>query len=154
MKSVFGTILPVVLLGTCLWGVASPAVARDHGGHGGNHHFDHRYSGHWHSGAWRHGHHGGRLGWWWVVGGLSYAYARPVYPYPEPYRPPVVVIEQPAPPLVYQVPPPAPSFPPVVVAAPVQYWYYCDGAKGYYPYVPACPTGWSKVPATPPGDTP
>lgn len=30
-------------------------------------------------------------------------------------------------------------------------WYYCDSAKGYYPYVSQCPEGWRSVPATPPG---
>jgi hypothetical protein len=29
-------------------------------------------------------------------------------------------------------------------------WYYCDSAKGYYPYVPECPAGWRAVPASPP----
>jgi len=29
-------------------------------------------------------------------------------------------------------------------------WYYCDSAKGYYPYVNQCPEGWRSVPATPP----
>jgi len=41
---------------------------------------------------------------------------------------------------------PAPSAPP-----PAQYWYYCDAAKGYYPYVPSCPAGWRMVPASPAG---
>ncbi len=154
MKSVSGTVWSAVLVGVCLCAGVSPVMARDHGWHGDIRHFERHDARHWHSGAWRHGHHGNRLGWWWVVGGLSYAYARPVYPYPDPYRPSVVVIEQPAPPVVYQAPPPAPSMPPVAAPAPVQYWYYCEGAKGYYPYVPACPTGWSKVPATPPGATP
>ncbi len=29
-------------------------------------------------------------------------------------------------------------------------WYYCESPKGYYPYVQSCPSGWQKVPATPP----
>ncbi len=29
-------------------------------------------------------------------------------------------------------------------------WYYCQSPKGYYPYVQSCPSGWQKVPATPP----
>ncbi len=36
-------------------------------------------------------------------------------------------------------------------AAPPQSWFYCDSAKGYYPYVPQCPEPWRAVPATPPG---
>ena len=38
-----------------------------------------------------------------------------------------------------------PSGPP-----PQQYWYYCDSARGYYPYVSNCPEQWRAVPATPP----
>src|SRR5215831_359247 len=30
-------------------------------------------------------------------------------------------------------------------------WYYCKGAKAYYPYVRECPSGWQAVPQTPPG---
>lgn len=58
------------------------------------------------------------------------------------YYPPPPVVVQPAPvyqpPEVYiQQPPPAP---------PEQgYWYYCEGAKAYYPYVKECPGGWMKV---------
>ncbi len=136
------------------------AVARDHddayrhGWHGDIRHFEYRDADHWHSGGWRQGNHGGRFGWWWVVGGLWYFYPQPVYPYPDPYRPPVVVVQQEPAPIVVQVQPPAPSAPPVVVQAPAQYWYYCAAVKGYYPYVPACPTGWSKVPAKPQGVTP
>lgn len=32
---------------------------------------------------------------------------------------------------------------------PAQYWYYCDSADAYYPYVEQCPEGWQEVPATP-----
>lgn len=37
----------------------------------------------WRGGAWRHERYQGRLGWWWVVGGMRYFYAQPVYPYPQ-----------------------------------------------------------------------
>jgi hypothetical protein len=30
------------------------------------------------------------------------------------------------------------------------YWYYCQGAQAYYPYVESCPGGWTKVIPTPP----
>lgn len=90
----------------------------------------------WRGGRWQHGSHAGRLGWWWVVGGVWYFYPAPVYPYPNPWEPP---------PVEY-VTPPAGSVPP----PPTQYWYYCENAKGYYPYVPTCPGGWKQVPATPP----
>jgi hypothetical protein len=84
----------------------------------------------WRHGAWWHGSHHGQLGWWWVVGDAWYLYPVPVYPYPDPYAPPLVA----APP-----PPPAP---------PVYYW--CDSPRGYYPAVPACRIPWRAVPAAPP----
>ena len=93
----------------------------------------------WRAGYWHHGVHADRLGWWWVIGGLWYFYPQPVYPYPDPYTPPVVVIQQ-TPPAVSSTPAPQ-----------AQNWYYCASAKGYYPYVPSCPEGWEMVPATPPG---
>ncbi len=82
----------------------------------------------WRSGHWAHTRHGGRLGWWWVVGGGWYFYPAPIYPYPNPYIPPVVVTPAPPPPQ----------------AAP-QYWYYCNSLRGYYPYVTSCPEGWMQV---------
>ena len=110
----------------------------------------------WRSGGWHHGWHGGRSGWWWVSGGAWYSYPQPVYPYPDPYRPPVVVVEQE--PVYVQIPAPAPApvqivtSPPPVAARPApQFWYYCDAARGYYPYVSSCPGGWKTVPATPSG---
>ena len=83
----------------------------------------------WRDGRWVHERHDGRLGWWWVIGGLWYFYPAPVYPYPNPYEPP---------PLELAPPPPA------------QFWYYCEALKNYYPYVRTCPGGWQQVPATPP----
>jgi len=91
----------------------------------------------WRAGRWAHVEHGGRFGWWWVVGPTWYYYPQPVYPYPNPYEPPVaVVVPQAA--AGPATPPPAP-----------QNWYYCESARGYYPYVPTCPSGWRAVPATP-----
>lgn len=98
----------------------------------------------WHGGHWIHGVHGGRGGWWWVVGGVWYFYPAPVYPYPEP--PPTVVL----------APAPAPAAP----AA--SYYYYCRRPAGYYPYVHACRRPWEAVPvaalpptyAPPPGAAP
>ncbi len=84
----------------------------------------------WRGGHWYHGHHDGRIGWWWVVGpSLWYYYPTVVYPYPDPYIPPVVA---------------DPNMPP-----PPQYWYFCGSAKTYYPYVQTCPEGWKTVPVTP-----
>jgi hypothetical protein len=87
----------------------------------------------WRAGRWVHSRHDGRLGWWWVAGGLWYFYPAPVYPYPNPWEPPPVVVA-----------------PPVETAPPTQYWYYCEASRAYYPYVATCPGGWKQVPATPP----
>ena len=93
--------------------------------------------GRWRGGQWHHERHHGRLGWWWIVGGVWYFYPSPVYPYPDPYQPPLA-----------PVPPPA---------AP-QYWYYCTDPAGYYPYIAQCRVNWQAVPsiAVPPapGDAP
>lgn len=91
----------------------------------------------WRDGHWDHRYHDGRLGWWWISAGSWYFYPQPVYPYPYPVlsAPPVVV----APSAVPSVPPPT------------EYWYYCDAAKAYYPYVASCPGGWRAVPAIPAG---
>jgi hypothetical protein len=118
---------------------AGDALADRHPWRGGDiHGFHHRDLGRWQGGAWRHGHHDGRLGWWWVVGGLWYFYPRPVYPYPDPYVPPVVVAPAPA------------QNQPATVVEPVQYWYYCEATRSYYPYVATCEGGWKPVPASPP----
>ena len=81
----------------------------------------------WRGGRWFHGPHGGRAGWWWIVGGVWYFYPTPVYPYPDPYQPPVVVL------------------PADQVGAPPQYFYYCSNPAGYYPYVASCLVPWTRV---------
>jgi hypothetical protein len=91
--------------------------------HGDGHDLDH-----WRRGRWANERHGGRLGWWWVVGDLWYLYPEPIYPYPEPYLPPDVVVPD---------------------TGTVQYWYYCADPPGYYPYVQECATDWQAVPAEP-----
>lgn len=98
--------------------------------------------------AWAdHGHHHARFGV--VIGpywGPSYYPYYPPYPY---YYPPVVV-ERPAPQVyIEQQPAQAPAAP--VIAAPLNYWYYCAAAQGYYPYVKECRSGWQKVLPQPPG---
>lgn len=90
----------------------------------------------WRGGHWVHARHDGHLGWWWVIGATWYFYPAPVYPYPNPYEPP---------------PPPAPA---AAMPPAAQYWYFCEAAQAYYPYVPSCPGGWKQVPATPPGESP
>jgi hypothetical protein len=68
--------------------------------------------------------------------GAPFYYPAPYwYGPPVVYAPPPVVYTQPAPQITYTQPAP-------------QYWYYCDAAKGYYPYVNACPAGWRQVQPT------
>src|SRR5438105_36452 len=98
----------VVLATTCLvLTVPLSAAAREGGGdhgHFGGHvdgHFDGRGfgtphgfpaapghfhavdPGRWPGGHWHHGFHGGRPGWWWVVGDGWYYYPNATYPYPQ-----------------------------------------------------------------------
>src|SRR5579859_8046293 len=70
----------------------------------------------WGRGRWIHDRHGGRLGWWWVVGGMWYWYERP-HTFVVQSAPPVVVQQTP-PVVIQQVPPPAPAYPPPPVPAP------------------------------------
>lgn len=58
-----------------------------------------------------------------------------VYPPPLYYHPHQIVVERPAPTIYIEQP----------AAVEAQYWYYCDEAKAYYPYVKDCPAGWHKV---------
>lgn len=87
----------------------------------------------WRGGHWRHDWHAGRLGWWWIVGGLWYLYPSPVYPFPSYSEPPVVVLADPA----------------AEADAGPYYWYFCNSAQTYYPYIKTCPEGWQQVPAAP-----
>jgi hypothetical protein len=79
-------------------------------------------------------------------GDIPYYYANDVYYAQRPDGYEVV-----APPVNAATPPP-PGVP--VAAAPAPQtsgsWYYCESAKGYYPYVSQCAEGWKTVPATPP----
>jgi hypothetical protein len=110
------------------------------GWHGDIRHFDNHDYQIWREGSWHRARHEGRLGWWWVAAGVWYFYPQPVYPYPDPYLPPVVVVS------------PQPALQPApALAAPAQSWYYCEASKSYYPYVSSCPAGWKTVPATPAG---
>ncbi|MGO9445526.1 MAG: hypothetical protein ACLPXB_12205 [Thiobacillaceae bacterium] len=146
-KATLTSVLAVLALSTSL---AGPAQA-DYYGHAVHWRGDiHRFHGQdfriWRGGQWRHSFHNGRLGWWWVTGGLWYFYPAPVYPYPDPYIPPVLVSQPPVVVTQSQVdvmPPPPPAAPAS------QSWYFCDSSQGYYPYVQSCAEGWRPVPATP-----
>jgi len=116
--------LIVVFAASLLPAAGRPGLAdeRDHW-RGDIHRFHEHDFAMWQRGRWRHEFHDGRLGWWWVVGGVWYFYPAPVYPYPDPFLPPGVP----------------------VAAGPT--WYYCASPPGYYPYVAACLTPWQAVPA-------
>lgn len=112
-------------------GIASPsglAQERRERWEGDIHRFHEHDFDRWRGGRWFHGRHEGRMGWWWIAGGSWYFYPAPIYPYPDPYQPPAVVLGPPPPPANY---------------------YYCDNPAGYYPYVPQCRTPWRVVPARP-----
>jgi hypothetical protein len=96
----------------------------------------------WRQGHWVSGVHGGRRGWWWIVGPTWYWYPAPVYPYPDPYQPPLAVV----PALPEPFPPGAAG---VAPQAPTGYWYYCRDSGRYYPYVAQCRSPWHQVPARP-----
>jgi hypothetical protein len=86
-------------------------------------------------------------------GGVPYYYANDVYYAQQPtgyevVAPPAAAPQ--APPPVAAPQPPAGS--PAAQAPAV--WYYCDSAKGYYPYVAQCAEGWKTVPASPPPGAP
>lgn len=149
MKGLANALLAGVLgVGALLVAFSTPALAdRDrheehHWYHGPIHEFHDRDLHAWRGGHWYHGRHGGRDGWWWIVGGVYYWYPARVYPYPDPFIPPAArlapVPPAPPPPIAQSVPGDAPRV-----------WYYCDAAGDYYPYVPSCPSGWRIVPADP-----
>lgn len=76
----------------------------------------------------------GWWGWpgWWGTGYWGYGWWGPPYPY---YAAPPVTVH-PAPTTYIQQEPTPPAD---------GYWYYCEKAKAYYPYVKDCPGGWMQV---------
>jgi len=137
----FGAVAALITLSVA----AGLATADERGNHAGSVHGrhdawrgqSHRFNEHdldrWRAGHWYHGKHRGRLGWWWIAGGLWYFYPAAIYPYPDPYLPPGVVV----------APGPMPGGAPL-------YWYHCPNPPGYYPSVAACRAPWQRVPARPP----
>lgn len=93
---------------------------------------------------------GPHFGPYWGPGYFGAPYYYPPY-YPA-YSPPVVVER--ADPPVYIEQRAAPSDPVPAQTAPDAmppgYWYFCQAAGGYYPYVRECPGGWRKVAPMPP----
>ncbi|MBK4736654.1 hypothetical protein JJB74_18670 [Noviherbaspirillum sp. DKR-6] len=107
------------------------------------HRFHEHDYGRWRGGRWYNGYHAGRHGWWWIVGPTWYWYPAPVYPYPDPYAPPVAVAP------VVPMAPMAPVAPAAPATPPQSYWYWCPDSGQYYPYVPECRSPWQQVPARP-----
>ena len=70
---------------------------------------------------------------------IGYPYYYAPYPYYPPYyAAPVVVQQQPT--VYVEQAPAAPQ-----AQASSGYWYFCQSAQGYYPYVKECPGGWQRV---------
>ncbi|MDD5248325.1 MAG: hypothetical protein PHY45_05040 [Rhodocyclaceae bacterium] len=120
----------------------------DHG-HGFAHEGGHAH-GDWH-GSW-HGHGEWHRHW----GGAIYfgpTFGWPPYatPFDDPYAMSPLATT-PEPPPIYIERGDSGS-PPEVAPSPTRYWYYCEAAAAYYPYVKDCPGGWTRVlpqPPTPP----
>ena len=122
-----------------------------HGGGGG-------WGGGYHGGGYYHGGYccGTSVGVYFgpgFVGGYPYGYPYPPYYYPgyypDSYAYGPMSVSDPSSPTQYMEQGQAA---PAGGAAPQSnYWCHCGKPEGYYPYVKACPAGWQKVPAQPPG---
>lgn len=125
--------VPIAILVTLLLAAPQLSMADPHGhggGYGGRHGGGHDWHGDWSP--------------WWIIPPLLYLSTQPRYN-DYSYPAPVVAV-----PNVVIVPQPAEPAPQLQTAPTTAYWYYCDAAQGYYPYVAFCPAGWRAVPATPP----
>ena len=141
-----GKVMIFVLLAICVVAWSSPAEARrghrgyyGHGKHIRRGHHSHGFYGYRGGHHYRHGPRFSVRGsivfgpWdpYYSAPPYSYYYP-PRYPYPYYAAPPVVIQQQPS---VYVEPEPQES----------NYWYYCQNAQAYYPYVKECPDGWMRV---------
>ena len=142
--------ITALCLATTLIGSISTAPAWEHGGGGHGHghghggHFGGGYGGH--RGGFRSGYGYGALG---LGLGLGMGYGLGSYyggynNYGYTYPPTIVTVPT-APPIYIQQTPA-----PVVQQEQINYWYYCQSSKAYYPYVRECPSGWQQVEPTPP----
>lgn len=149
-------VLAAALLGLTLGAVSTTASAdgyRGGGYRGGGYHGGGYHGGGYYGGGYRGGYYGGprvTFGFyggpgWWGPGYWGPGYWGPGYGYGYPYvygAAPVVV---PAEPRVY-----IESDGTSGTVGQQQWWYWCQSAKGYYPYVSACSEGWQRVPPQPP----
>lgn len=132
-----------------------------HGGKGGSHHGGgYNYGGGHNRGYYGHGHN--HNNWsvsigaypYWGWGGAPYWGYAPYYSYPYYYPQPAVaqpiVIEQAAPQVYIEQQPQYSQSAPAPQVAAANYWYFCEPAQAYWPYVKECPAGWQRVSPTPP----
>ena len=119
-------------------------TAEARGGHGGGGHGG-GFHGGFHGG---HFHHfgGSRV---FIGGFFGFPYYYPYGYYPYPYYYPYYGY-----PYSYPYAYPDSAYPDTQLPVPSEpqqsYWYYCQDAQGYYPYVRNCPGGWTQVVPTPP----
>jgi len=127
-------------------------------GNGGSYHGSGYYHGGYYHGYYYHGGYccGGSIGFYFGPG-FVYAYPYPYYAYPFPYYypgyypyGPMAVGVSPSPTQYMEQDGQADMGGGAVPQAP-SWYYYCAKPEGYYPYVKACPGGWQRVPAQPPG---
>lgn len=105
-----------------------------------------------------HGHGGARIYFGAPYPYHPYPYRAYPYPYPYVYSPPVIVTQPPQPQVYIEqgngrttAPVPAPTAPSANAGTQNDaFWYYCEQADSYYPYVKECPAGWQRVAPTPP----
>ncbi len=67
-----------------------------------------------------------------------------------------IIIEQSVPQVYVEQPQVYSQAAPMPQAAPTNnnYWYFCEAAHAYWPYVKACPSGWQRVAPQPPPPPP
>lgn len=90
----------------------------------------------WTHGAWKHGWHGGRFGWWWRSQGRWYFYLTPFRPYPPYYGSGPIPIGEILPGTVLPASPVGGPSPPSLSR------WYCVSPPGFYPFVTSCSGGW------------
>jgi hypothetical protein len=122
----------VALLATLIL-PASAAQRTEHGRrerhveqwHGDIHQFHRHDFPVWQGGRWYHGPHGGRDGWWWIVGLNWYRYPAPIYRF-DPYLPPPAVAGA------------------RCAGCAAALWYYCANQPALS-YVPQCYGSWERA---------
>jgi len=160
-RALLAAVLCFLALGT----VGEPAWARGRGGH---HHGSHVSvgvwgpgwtGGVWRGGGWNHGVWRGGVwgpGWWgpgvwgpgvWGPGVWGPGWWGPGVWAPGVWGSGVAVVSSPQ---VVMIPSEPRVFverdaPAAPAAQPQQWWYWCQSAQGYYPYVSTCSEGWRRV---------